>query len=247
MAICLAESLLATPGLDEQDLMLRFCRWWRHGENSATGRCFDIGNATVAALGRFERSGDPLAGDISPHAAGNGSIMRLAPVALRFWRNQALAKEMAERQSRTTHATPVAVAACALLSDILCRLIEEGDAAALMPPRRKDWPPRIGAIASGSWRGCDVGDISSSGYVVHTLEAALWAVDGATGFEDAILRAANLGEEADTVAAVAGQIAGALWGLSAIPSHWIERLHEGVRLRGLAQALYEAGDPPLMT
>lgn len=241
MAICLAESLLHDPLLDPADLMARFLRWWRQGENSSTGACFDIGNATRAALARYERTGEPLAGDPSPNAAGNGSVMRLAPVAVRHWREPRRAEAVAERQSACTHATPVAIAGCALLAEVLCGLIAGGGKAALTPRPAKGWPPRIRAIAGGKWRGAQEAAISSSGYVVHTLEAAFWAVDGAEGFADAVLRAVNLGDDADTVGAVAGMVGGALWGLSGIPPEWVATLHDGPRLRGLAAALFDAG------
>ncbi len=240
MAICLAESLLQDPGLDAADFMARCLRWFRHGENSATGTCFDIGPAIRAALLRYEQTGNPVAGDPSPNAAGNGSVMRLAPVAVRHWRQIRVAEAVAERQSLCTHATPVAVAGCALLAEVLCGLIAGGGLAALTPRPAKGWPPRIRAVATGKWRGLPVGAISSSGYVVHTLEAAMWAVDGAANFREAVLRAVNLGDDADTVGAVAGMMAGALWGLSGIPAEWVGRLHDSARLRGLAESLFAA-------
>ena len=86
MALCLAESLLAHGRVDPHDLMTRFVRWYRDGHNSVTGTCFDIGGATRAALERFLRTGDPLAGSTDPRSAGNGSIMRLAPVPLAYAR-----------------------------------------------------------------------------------------------------------------------------------------------------------------
>lgn len=240
LALCLAESLLHDPALDPLDLAGRFLRWYRRGENSSTGACFDIGLATRAALERFERTGEALAGDTSPRAAGNGSVMRLAPAAVRHWPRPAEAERVAELQSVVTHATPVAVAGCALLAQVLCGLIAGGGRAALLPRQNRGWPPRIRAIAAGRWRGLPEARISSSGYVVDTLEAALWAVEGAEGFEDAVLRAVNLGEDADSVGAVAGQIAGALWGESGIPPRWLQRLHDGARLRRLGLALADA-------
>lgn len=242
MALCLAESLLAEPGLDELDLMHRFRRWHEQGENSATGHCFDIGLATRAALDRFRRTGNPIAGDPAPDAAGNGAIMRLAPVALRHWPDPARARALAERQARTTHGAAEAVAACALLSDILCAAIAHGPAAAFPDAgwRGEGWPPRIQAIAQGHWRGLDRGALRSSGYVVHTLTAALWCATRAPDFAQAVLLAANLGDDADTVAAVAGQIAGAMHGESGIPPQWRARLHDGARLRALGRALHEA-------
>lgn len=95
---------------------------------------------------------------------------------------------------------------------------------ALRPACSAEWAPRIRAIAAGSWEGKSRDRISSSGYVVHTLEAALWAVHRTSDFRDAVLLAANLGDDADTVAAVAGQIAGALYGASAIPRDWSDRI-----------------------
>jgi len=106
MALALAESLAECDALDCRDLMDRFVRWWKDGEYSCTGGCFDIGNTTRAALARYERTGDPLAGSTDPHSAGNGSLMRLSPVALRFWDDRALLDAVAAEQSRTTHGAP---------------------------------------------------------------------------------------------------------------------------------------------
>ena len=85
MAVCLGESLIAFPTLDPRDLMTRFEAWMTRGVNSSTGTCFDIGIATGSAIRRFQRNGEPLAGRVDPNTAGNGSIMRLSPVALRWW------------------------------------------------------------------------------------------------------------------------------------------------------------------
>jgi ADP-ribosyl-[dinitrogen reductase] hydrolase len=121
MALCLADSLIASGArdLDEAGLMRRFVRWFRRGENSVNGRCFDIGNATRSALMAFERTGIPLAGNVDPNTAGNGSLMRLAPVAIRYHGDRAKAIEVARRQSATKHAAPAAMDACALFADLL--------------------------------------------------------------------------------------------------------------------------------
>ena len=94
----------------------------------------------------------------------------------------------------------------------------------LLAPRAIDAVEEIRSIAAGSWRGKERNEIRSSGYVVHTLEAALWATDRSTTFEEAILLAANLGDDADTVAAVTGQLAGAIWGANAVPQNWRDQL-----------------------
>ncbi len=223
MALCLADSIIAHPGLDERDLMGRFVRWWREGHNSHNGRCFDIGITTRQALHQFQTTGNPFAGSTDPMTAGNGSIMRLAPVALAWADDVETATDAARRQSVTTHAAPAAVEGSAALAAILVDAITTGDKAATIR-NRVSTEPSVHAVMQGSWRDKRRGAIRSSGYVVHTLEAALWCVDQADDFAQAVLLAANLADDADTVAAVTGQIAGAIWGRSGIPQHWLEQL-----------------------
>jgi ADP-ribosyl-[dinitrogen reductase] hydrolase len=231
MALCLLDSLAHDPSLDERDLMDRFVRWWRHGENSVTGRCFDIGNATRAALARYERTGDPIAGSTDLHTSGNGGIMRLAPVVLVAPDDPDRAAELARRQSRTTHASPACLDAADLLARILAAAIGGAGKDALWAGEGRDYGPEIAAIANGTWRNKDRDAIASSGYVVHTLEAAVWCVGRAEGFADAVLEAVNLGDDADSVGAVTGQIAGTVWGAEAIPAAWRSRLawHDVIR------------------
>jgi ADP-ribosyl-[dinitrogen reductase] hydrolase len=231
MALCLLDSLAHDPRLDERDLMDRFVRWWRHGENSVTGRCFDIGNATRAALARYERTSDPIAGATDPHTSGNGGIMRLASVVLVAPDDPDRAAELARRQSRTTHASPACLDGADLLARILAAAIGGAGKEALQAGEERAYVPEIAPIANRAWRGKDRDAIASSGYVVHTLEAAVWCVERADGFADAVLEAVNLGDDADTVGAVAGQIAGAMWGVEAIPAAWRPQLawHDVIR------------------
>lgn len=236
MALALAESLAAHRGLDERDLMDRFTAWWRRGEYIPAGRCFDIGGTTRDALARYGRTGDPVAGDPSPHAAGNGSLMRLSPAALAA-RSRDEAEALARRQSATTHAAPECLDACAFFAGLLWDALHGADRDALLAPR--DWPGEaaVARIAAGDWRDRPREAIRSSGYVIHTLEAALWCVHRAEGFEEAVVEAVNLADDADTVGAVTGQLAGALWGLSGIPARWLDRLAWRDRLLAAADAL----------
>jgi ADP-ribosyl-[dinitrogen reductase] hydrolase len=236
MALCLAESLIAKDELDPDDLMRRFVRWWRQGENSVTGRCFDIGITTREALVRFVEDGNPQAGSTDPDTAGNGSIMRLAPVVLRWHNDAEYAVAAASLQGRTTHAAPQAVAGCRLLADLLLDAIATGDKAEALKTRRSD-DPTVDRVAQGSWKGKSRAAVRSDGYVVHTLEAALWSVDRTGSFEEAVLTAANLAGDADTVAAVAGQIAGAVYGKSAIPQGWLRRLAWCERIEEVGRGL----------
>jgi ADP-ribosyl-[dinitrogen reductase] hydrolase len=237
MALALGDSLIERGALDEKDLMQRFVRWWREGTYSCTGHCFDIGTTTAAALGRFERSGDPIAGATDPMSAGNGSLMRLAPVAIRYWNDPAKLRDAAARQSRTTHAAPEAVDACVAYAEILARAIAGEPRAGVMARHRREWVGQIAPILAGSWRGRRRDQIRSSGYVAHSLEAALWSVGRTASFADAVLIAANLGDDADTVGAITGQLGGALYGMSAIPTAWRETLAWCQRIESMADRL----------
>ena len=240
MALALADSLTATGTLDCRDLMDRFTRWYRHGDYSWSDTCFDIGNATCEALERYLRTQDPIAGSTDPRSAGNGSLMRLAPVAVRYWNDRKRLVDTATEQSRTTHGAEEAVDACRAFAELLADAIAGSPRPALLAPRRFEGAPGIAGIVAGSWRGRKREEIHSSGYVVHTLEAALWSVARTGDFRNAVLLAANLADDADTVAAVTGQLAGALYGLSGIPERWLDRVAWKDRLLEAAQRLLPA-------
>ena len=240
MALALADSLAAAGTLDCWDLMDRFTRWWRNGEYSCTGTCFDIGNATREALDRYSWTGNPFSGSTDRLTAGNGSLMRLAPAAGRFWNDRKRLIDTAAEQSRTTHGAEEAVDACRAFAELLADAIAGSPRAALLAPRPFEGAPAIANIVAGSWRGRARDEIRSSGYVVHTLEAALWSVARTSDFRNAVLLAANLADDADTVAAVTGQLAGALYGLSGIPEHWLDRVAWKDRLLEAAQRLLPA-------
>ena len=246
LALALAESLAASVEFDGRDLTDRFVDWWRNGRYSCTGHCFDIGNTTRAALERYSRTGDPVAGSTAPASAGNGSLMRLAPVALRYWNDRERLVAVAAAQSRTTHGADEAVDACRAFATLLSDAIAGSSRAEVLGRRELDGSPAIAGILAGSWRGRARGTIDSSGYVAHTLEAALWSVARTADFRGAVLLAANLADDADTVAAVTGQLAGALYGLRGIPESWLDRVAWRDRLLGVADRLAASslGRPP---
>jgi ADP-ribosyl-[dinitrogen reductase] hydrolase len=237
MALALADSLAVDGDLDERDLMQRFVSWYREGSYSCTGRCFDIGITTRQALARFEQGGDPIAGSDDPMSAGNGSLMRLAPVAIRHWRDRAALADVAARQSRTTHAAAEAVDACVAYAGVLADAIAGQPRDIVLSSAAGSASPTIAAIMDGSWRGRRRAEIRSSGYVVHSLKAALWCVGRTADFRSAVLLAANLGDDADTVAAITGQLAGALYGASGIPAEWLDKLAWRARLESAARSL----------
>ncbi len=245
MALCLGDSLLACAGFDARDQAERYCRWWREGEWSSNGRCFDIGNTVSSALARFLETGEPFAGSTHPHSAGNGSIMRLAPVVLFYAPDRDAALHHAAESSRTTHGADEAIDGCRLLAAVLLAALggasqqEVLDAGRALASERT-LAPKIAALATGTWRGKPESAIRGTGYVVDSLEAALWCFAETTTYRDAILRAANLGDDADTTAAVCGQIAGAFYGESGIPAAWRERLARREEILAMADALAAA-------
>ena len=123
MALCLAASLLERRGFDASDQLRRYLRWYDDGYLSSNGTCFDVGNTVHRALVTFRTTGDPQSGPTEPQSAGNGSIMRLAPVVLCFCPDAERANHFAAESSRKTHGTAEAVNGCRLLADILCALL----------------------------------------------------------------------------------------------------------------------------
>ncbi len=255
MSLCLAESLVQCRSFDARDQMERYCRWWRYGYMSCTGRCFDIGSATRSALDRFLRTGEPHAGSADPHTAGNGSLMRLAPVPLFFAPDPAAAIERAADSSRTTHAAAECVDACRYFAGLIVGAVQGRSKEELLGDhfdptpgqgcwKRRPLAPRIAEIAAGSFRRKEPPDIRGRGYVVACLEAALWAFARAGNYADAALRAANLGDDADTTAAVAGQLAGAHYGAGGIPAGWLKKLAMRDVIEGLADRLCALAQRP---
>ena len=245
MALCLAESLIACQGFDPIDQLERYVHWWRAGHNSSTGVCFDIGGTVRAALDRFVRSREPWCGSTDPWSAGNGSIMRLAPVPLFYARDPAEAVARAADSSRTTHGTIEAVDACRYLAGLIVGAVEGRPKDELLQPLFTPSPaaweeplaPAIDAIARGSFRDREPPEIAGTGYVVASLEAALWAFAKSTTFAEGACLAVNLGDDADTTGAVYGQLAGAYYGVGGIPPRWVDRLALRDRLEACADDL----------
>lgn len=214
-SMALADSLAYHLDLDLQDLMQRFAGWYRKGRYSHNGRCFDISITTRQAIGSWERTGEPLAGSVDPMSAGKGSLMHFAPVAIHH------------------HVTRQ-----------ICAIWRPAKAGSPMQhskrlrpvwPLRNCWPmPSKGAAVRGAGKAPRVFRRGWSGLggrlarqkqdkgpllrlCGHRLNASLWSVGALGGFSGAVLRAANLGDGADTVAAVTGQLVGALAGAEALP------------------------------
>ena len=246
MALCLAESLIECSGFDALDQIERYLRWWRDGHLSSTGHCFDIGNTVSDALRRFQETGDPFSGPTDPDTAGNGSLMRLAPVPLAFARDPRNAIQFAGESSRTTHGAPRALDACRYYAGLIVGALQGVGKTELLSPlycpvsglwKHEPLDSRVAEIAEGSFREKEPPAIRGGGYVIEALEAALWAFDRTDSFRDGVLLAVNLGDDADTVGAIYGQLAGAYYGVGAIPDEWRAELAKRELLRGYADLL----------
>ena len=251
MTLCLAQSLVENDGqFVLHDQVSKYFRWYRNGYMSSIGRCFDIGNATRQACniwdksfkdpsGRNEKDGRlPGQAEIDSalnreYCCGNGSLMRCTPISLVFHSDLNLALKYAELASIPTHPHPVCIEACQLytllIADIISDKSQSKDALFIsFRQYRLNSPILVDTFAK-----CPTleilaqtpsSEISSSGFVVHTLDSALWAFFSTGTFSDGALKVVNLGDDADTVGAVYGGLAGAYYGLEAIAGQWIRDL-----------------------
>jgi ADP-ribosyl-[dinitrogen reductase] hydrolase len=249
MALCLAESLVERGRFDPKDQMERYLRWYRQGYLSSTGACFDIGNTVRKALEKFESTGKPYSGSSDPNSAGNGSLMRVAPVGLFYFLEPLEAMERAADSSRTTHAARDAVDACRFFTGLLIgalRGISKGellDGVYCPVPGYFDAQPisqNISTVAGGSYKIKEPPEIKGSGHVVRSLEAALWAFYKSETYREGVLLSVNLGDDADTTAAIFGALAGAYYGERAMPSEWREKLARRDLIAGYAEQLFAA-------
>lgn len=231
MALALAESLLHTHPLDGQDLTARFTAWYQC-------HLADVGINTARVLrmiiqGISWQDAAQKIFDEDPDNASNGALMRCWPLAVTRHQNQALLVAETRLQSEITHKNPDAVNAAILLNLILHKLILRN---ASTPPSAalraaiaectqqvRLTEEFVMAINLAPMRLRD--DLKNTGWVLHTLESALWATLTTQSFEEALVQAVNLGSDADTTGSVTGAIAGAMYGLEAIPSRWKDLLH----------------------
>lgn len=239
MALCLGYSLLECQGFDPSDQMTRYCHWLENGYMSSIGRCFDVGMTVVSALRRFQKHGDPFAGSKAKMSSGNGSIMRLAPIPIYYQFDFDQAIHYAGESSRTTHASSLCIDACRYLADILVGFICGEDKSYIVRTRYVPKTNAIATLRAGEFLNKSYGELIGNGYVVRSLEASLWCFYHHEQFDQCVLAAANLGDDADTTAAVTGQLAGAFYGYDAIRPDWRDALHWQHEIADLAFHLFE--------
>jgi len=241
MALCLAESLIERSGMDAEDQLRRYLRWYREGHLSAEDDCFGSGPTVRAELERFE--GGVAAGLIGdPEATTNGALMRVAPAPLAFRRDRDGAIAAAGESSRTTHRAADSVDACRYFAALMGGALNGVEKRDLLAPGYGPWEdeplaPRVRTVADGSFRENEPPEISGDNDVVKTLEAALWAFARTDEFEEGCVQAVALWLDADTTGAVYGALAGAYYGEVALPDRWLAKLRHRDLLVDFAEGL----------
>ena len=224
MALCLANSLIECRGFNASDQMDRYIKWFDEGYMSCKSKGFGIGKQTARAIGRYIKSGDPYSGLAAPNQAGNGALMRIAPIAIYYVNDTHKAIHFGIQSTITTHGASEAREASALFVEMLVKAIKGKSKQEILETVISSESEGIQSICNQDYILKSADDIHSSGYVIHTLEAALWAFYHSDSFEEAILKVVNLGDDADTCAAVCGQISGAFYGYDGLPKHWLKHL-----------------------
>jgi len=239
MALCLAYSLVEQQGFDPKDQMDRYCRWYQEGYMSSNGHCFDIGITVSDALQKYLASNDPFSGSTDPYSAGNGSIMRLAPIPIFYYHNYDDCIKYAGESSRTTHGSDECIDASRLFASLLFHAFTAETKSVIF--EKNQYNPaceKIIAIKNREFTALKYEQLTGSGYVVESLISALWCFLNGDSFKECILLAANIGNDADTTAAICGQIAGAYYGFTQIPEAWRKKITMTQEIEQLALSLF---------
>jgi ADP-ribosyl-[dinitrogen reductase] hydrolase len=278
MALCLANSLVARRNFVPYDQLVRYKWWYQNGYMSSTGHCFDIGAATRRSIEKFEHRQKKFAERFEipledmdclserrllkkfnvycsdEEAAGNGALMRLAPVPLFFYRSLEDAIQYSGSSGQITHGDIKARDACRYYGALIAAAVDGCPKKQLLNRkfylRNKDLfgeeelHPDIIAIAEGSYQkdGYEAG-IRGKGYIVSALEAALWAFwSDDNSFEKGALAAVNLGDDTDTTAAIYGQLAGAHYGYKNLPPDWLKYVYAHKYMKKLSKWIVYEGE-----
>lgn len=238
MALCLGESLLSQQGYSSQDLLTRFWAWAEKGENTSTGIAIGMGQNTLRTLGEFKRSGRLKAEKFGSKNDGNGALMRIAPIPIFYQNDIEKVILIAREQSYATHASDISAECCAYCAFIMALLIQGHTwEQALSRTSEVNWGEEISSLINYEWREKSYQDIKASGYVLASLEASMWCVEHSNSFLEAVLLAVNLGDDADTVGAITGQLAGALYGQHNIDKKLLDGLVSRQDIYSLSQML----------
>ena len=247
MSIAALDSL-ASGKVDFDDVMLRFGLWYYKDEYTPTGEMFDVGNTCSFAIDNYFANHLPIGecGLTGERSNGNGSLMRIHPFVLYAYVNEMEHTEWTElirTASAMTHAHERSKLGCLIYADVLFHLLADPDKASIRAALRhaeadfRDNPEMVhyARLFDSGFDHFPEDAIKSSGYVVDTLEAALWCLLTTDSYRQCVLKAVNLGDDTDTVAAVAGGLAGALYGFASLPHAWLDTLLRREYIEGMCE------------
>jgi len=251
LALCLAQSLIDKNGIDQKDQLSKYLKWFKNGYMSANGRSIGCGKVTLRSLYRYiSRNCAECGNSRLTKGAGNGSLMRIAPVALFYANDIKLAMEMAIKSSLTTHGLPICADASMYMTGLIIGAINGKsknellsiDYAKALFDKLKDYTfhEEVIALTEGNYKHKSRDEIEARGYVIMTLESALWAFYNTDTFDEGLILVVNLGDDADTVGAVYGQLAGAYYGVDSIAKEYKNGLMRSEFIEDLALKLEES-------
>ncbi|NCC71027.1 ADP-ribosylglycohydrolase family protein, partial [bacterium] len=235
MALCLAQSLIDSKGFNLKDQCDKYINWLNNGYMSSMKNPYGVGQTILKALFMYIETKNPITKLHNNFSAGNGSIMRLAPIPLFFSNDIEKAIKYSIEQSKATHIDKVCLDACGYMGGIVFGALQgetkEKILSSLYSPLNNFFDKynigeKVFNIAKGSFKEKNENTIKNSGYVIDTLEAALWAFYTTDNFEDGCIKAINLCGDADTIGAVYGQIAGAYYGINNIKKEWFDKVYK---------------------
>ena len=249
MAIAALDSL-KKGGVDWQEIMENFCKWYYKDEYTPTGVLFDAGGTCIAAIQAFNGGARPLESGLTlERSNGNGSLMRIYPFVLYQYYLGNKDIDMIHKASMLTHAHLRSQLGCGIYALVMWELMGQQSKDAVLRGIKKARELYAGTDEAEAYLRifnwgegedlCDEGEIKSSGYVVDTLEAALWSLLKSDSYASAVLCAVNLGDNTDTVGAVTGALAGILYGYEGIPAQWLKKLKKREYLESMCDEAYK--------
>jgi ADP-ribosyl-[dinitrogen reductase] hydrolase len=246
MSLCLASSLIECNGFDASHQMKLYSRWIDDGYLSCTGKAVGIGQTILKAMIRYHKTKDPIQGDTNPRRSGNGCIMRLAPVPIFYNHDAALAIHHSIQSATTTHGSEMCLQTTGFFGGMIWGALKGVSKEELLSDSYspvKDYyqqhPPcdELPSLIRGDYKAKQGDEVDSTGFVIDALEAALWSFYNTDTYAEGLLKAVNLGGDADTVGAIYGQLAGAYYGFEAIPSKWTKGLASNEKIEAICNEL----------
>ncbi|UFT98802.1 ADP-ribosylglycohydrolase family protein [Radiobacillus kanasensis] len=253
LTLCLAENIKEQGTID--DLMKKFVQYQDKGYLTPFGKMFDIGRTTADAITNYKNGTSPeKCGGQSEYDNGNGAIMRISPLVFRLYNEFDFVKksEIIKKYTEITHAHPRAIVGSIIYVELLLRIYHNRSLENSLQDVHKLFTENFkedheyskelkhyNRILDEDFFGTPQEKIISDGYVVHTLEAAIWCLGNTTSFKDAILKAVNLGEDTDTVASITGSLAGMYYKMDGIPEVWLEKIVRKHDVDQLIKEFYE--------